>query len=165
MLFNMQPFFMKTAFLLSERSHCVSHKVGALIVKDNRIVSIGYNGSPPDAPHCDKVFDHANFDRDEHTKWSEANEIHAEINALAFAAKYGLEINDCDMYVTISPCNSCLKNLVMNGIKRLWYFKEYDRSDMNPIMTDRINIRQIHDPNNEIEKFIKLNNLFYEPLK
>lgn len=52
---KLSDFFIKTAFLLAENSNCVSHHVGAVIVKDNRIISMGYNGAPPGLPNCSDV--------------------------------------------------------------------------------------------------------------
>ena len=120
-----QDYFMKSAFLLAEHSHCVSYHVGAVIVKDMRIISMGYNGSPAGSENCDEHFDCNNFDRKEHMKWSDQNEIHAEMNALAFAAKNGLEVDGCDLYVTMTPCNHCLKNIAVTGIKNVYYFFKY----------------------------------------
>lgn len=156
---NIQSFFMKTTFMLSQLSHCVSHKVGALIVKDNRIISMGYNGTPSGSVHCDKIFDINNFDREKHYQWSKLHEVHAEMNSMAFAAKNGLEVQECDMYTTISPCDDCLKNIIPSGILNIYYFELYDKSNMNLDMLKKINIEQIKDPNGEIAKFIKINNL------
>lgn len=161
---KMMPFFMKTAFMLAENSQCVSHRVGAIIVKDSRIISIGYNGTPPGMMNCNELFD-KEFDRAEHNRWSSQNEIHAEMNALAFAAKHGLSVEGCDMYVTISPCNDCLKNLVMNGIENVYYYKRYDKSDMNPVLLEKINVSVIPDPDGRIKRFIDKNELLYEPKK
>ena len=153
-------FFMKTAFLLAEHSHCVSYHVGAVIVKDNRIISMGYNGTPSGTLNCDQHFDPAGFSREAHIEWSNQNEIHAEMNALAFAAKNGLEVEGCDMYVTMSPCNHCLKNLVPSGIKNVYYFYRYDKSDLNPAILEKINLE--HYTNPDLEDFIEKNKLFYK---
>lgn len=150
----MKNFFMKSAFLLAQESKCVKYKVGAIIVKDKRIVSMGYNGTPPSTKNCCEVFNRDDFDRDEHRAWSIEHEIHAEMNAIAFAAKNGLEIDGCDMYVTLSPCNNCLKNIVMSGIKNLYYFEMYNRSGMNETMLEQINVQQL--TNFEISDFKKI---------
>jgi dCMP deaminase len=159
MIEKFQNFFMKTAFLLAEHSHCVSFHVGAVIVRDSRIISMGYNGTPPGTKNCDDQFDCRKFDREDHTKWSNQNEIHAEMNALAFAAKNGLEIDGSDMYVTISPCNHCLKNIVMAGIKNVYYYSKYDKSDLSPGITEKINL--IHFVNEDLKSFIEGNKLLY----
>jgi len=158
---KIQDVFIKTAFLLAEKSHCVSHHVGAVIVKNDRIVSMGYNGTPPGMTNCDEVFDKNNFDREEHSKWSGDREIHAEMNALMFAAKNDIGVDGCDMYVTISPCNQCLKNIIMSGIKNVYYLYEYDKSLFDPEIIKKINLIQLTDP--KIINFIEKNNLYYIP--
>lgn len=62
----MKIFFLKTAYLLGRESKCVSKQVGCLIVKNGRIVSTGYNGTPPKFKNCNEVFDPKNFDREQH---------------------------------------------------------------------------------------------------
>jgi len=155
-----KAFFMKTAFLLAEHSHCVSYHVGAVIVKDNRIISLGYNGTPAGNKNCDEEFDGKAFDRKAHTEWSNQNEIHAESNAISFAAKNGLEIKDCDMYVTLTPCNHCLKNIVAAGIKNVYYYTGYDKSDLNPNITKHVNLVQLRSKN--LDKFLKNNDLVFD---
>jgi dCMP deaminase len=159
----MKDFFIKTAFLLAQESHCVSHKVGCVIVKNDRIVSVGYNGTPPGTTNCDDHFsEFLPFDRTAHRAWSNLNEIHAEMNAIAFAAKYGVPLDGCDMYVTLSPCNKCLKSIVSTGIKNLYYYNVYDHCDMNPIMLKQINVEKIKDESGVINTFVELNNLNYK---
>jgi dCMP deaminase len=159
---KLSDFFIKTAFLLAENSKCVSHHVGSVIVKDDRIISMGYNGSPPGLPNCNEVFDPNNFDRAEHSKWSGDHEIHAEMNAIAFAAKNYVEVDGCDMYSTISPCNECLKNISMTGIKNVYYLYKYDRIDLTPAILKKVNIEEV--PNSaELKEWVKKNNLLYVP--
>lgn len=134
---------MKTAILFSKESKCVSKNVGAIVVRDGRIISTGYNGSPPDLPNCCDVFDPNNFDREEHHIWSRDNEIHAEMNAIGFAAKYPVEVDGCDMYVTISPCNDCLKNLTATGLKNIYYLEKYDKATLNPVLLKKIHVEQV----------------------
>ena len=155
----MHDVFMKAAFILAEKSHCVSHHVGAVIVKDNRIISMGYNGTPPGLINCDEKFNKNNFDREEHHKWSKDNEVHSEINCLLFAAKNDIGVNKCDMYVTISPCNECLKNIAVSGIKNVYYLYEYDKSIPNIEILRKINLIQLKDP--KIIEFVEKNNLYY----
>jgi len=140
---NKHDVFIKMAFLMSDESKCVSHHVGAVVVREERIVVTGYNGSPPGLPNCCDVFDKEDFDRVEHSKWSADNEIHAEMNAFAFAAKYDIGIDGCDMYTTISPCNECLKNMTMTGIKNVYYLYKYDRIAVNPTLLQKINVQEV----------------------
>lgn len=159
---EMHDVFMKTAFLVAEKSHCVSHHVGAVIVKNKRIIAMGYNGTPPGLPNCSEHFDPENFDREEHHKWSKDNEIHAEMNAIAFSAKHNVEIDGCDIYVTISPCNDCLKNLSMTGIKNIYYLYLYDKIDLNPELLRIVNVQEVPGAR-EIKDFVEKNNLLHIP--
>ena len=158
----MHDVFMFTAFHFASKSHCVSHHVGAVIVKDGRIVSTGINGTPEDMPNCDEIFDKENFDREQHHHWSKDNEIHAEMNAVAFAAKHDIGIDGADMYVTISPCNDCLKNMIPSGIKNVYYLYLYDKIALNPALLQKINVQEVPG-SEEIKKFVEYNDLLYKP--
>lgn len=104
--------FLEIARIYAESSKCVSMKVGALIVKDNRIVSTGFNGSPPGCPNCSDIHKHRG---PEHTAWSQDNEIHAEMNAIIYAAKNTVSVNGSVMYSTHEPCKNCLKHILGTG--------------------------------------------------
>lgn len=158
---DLSSFFMKTAFLLSKESKCVSHRVGALIVQDQRITSMGYNGTAPGNKNCCELFPYRDFDKEKHHEWSSLNEVHAEMNALAFAAKNGIRVEGSDMYVTMSPCNYCLKNLVQSGIRNLFYYYKYQKSEMNIRLLEKINVQQLVDE--EIEEFVNMNHLNIKP--
>ena len=121
-------FFINTAFNLAKRSHCVSKHVGAVLVKDGRIVSMGYNGSPAGHVNCDSVFNAHKFDLDDHHHWSITHEVHAEMNCIMFAAKNGIETDGCTLYTTLSPCQDCLKNSLQAGIVRFVFLNQYHRN-------------------------------------
>jgi len=157
---KLHDIFMQTAFLFASKSKCVSHHVGAVVVKDDRIVVTAYNGTPPGLQNCNEKFDISNFNREEHHIWSKENEIHAEMNALAFAAKHNVEVDGCDMYITISPCNECLKNLVPSGIKNIYYLYLYDKSTLNPVLLKKINVQEVPG-GEEIKKWVEHNDLLY----
>lgn len=142
----MTDFFLKTALLLGQESKCVSRKVGALIVHENRIISTGYNGTPTKFPNCNEIFDPHNFDREEHHKWSKLYEIHAEMNAILFAAKEGNAIEDSVIYTILQPCDECLKNIVGSGIKKIYYVYPYDKSTKENILWKYIEHEQVTDP-------------------
>jgi dCMP deaminase len=147
--------FMQTAILFADESKCVSKHVGAVVVRDGRIISTGYNGSPPDLPNCCEVFDPENFDREEHHVWSKDNEIHAEMNATGFSAKHNVEMDGCDLYVTMSPCNDCLKNLTATGIKNIYYLYLYDKVTLNPALLKKINVQEVPGAK-ELKKFVEI---------
>lgn len=140
--------FMNIARAFAAESKCVSMQVGAVIVKDDHIISHGYNGSPKGHQNCCDRFGlphrydmyYLSVDgqrkltdagREEHHKYSTENEIHAELNAILFAAKHGLNISGGTMYVTVSPCQQCAKCLTQSGIKRIIYDKLYDKNPDN----------------------------------
>lgn len=124
-------FFLDVASRLAEESHCISLHVGAVIVRDKRIISMGYNGTPEGLPNCDDQFAKSIFKREEHHEWSLVNEIHAEMNALMYAAKNGIPVQDCTIYVTHKPCYECMKNISQSGIKRVVYLHDYKYSDIS----------------------------------
>ena len=131
--YNTKEFFMEIAHLVKLQSHCVKIQVGAVITKDNRIISIGYNGTPKGMINCDDVFDKNDFDPDEHHIFSMNNEIHAEVNAIIYATKNSVDISDSTLYVTTSPCHDCAKIIVATGIKHVIYDKLYEREKDIPI--------------------------------
>ena len=118
--------FLNIAKEIASLSHCVSHKVGVVLVKNGRILSTGINGTPSGFKNCDEVFELNNFNRNAHHDFSEKFEIHAETNAILFAAKNGISIEGASLYSTLHPCNNCLKMICNSGIKNVFYAEEYD---------------------------------------
>jgi dCMP deaminase len=95
-------------------SHCVRFKVGAVLVKDGNIISMGYNGTPAGMDNC--------CERDNVTL---PHVIHAECNAILKAAKNGNSVNDSTIYLSLSPCLDCSKLILQSGIKRVVYLTAY----------------------------------------
>ena len=213
---------MKTAFVWAEQSKCVRAKVGAVIAKENRIIAIGYNGTPSGykkrvkdvcsccggsgvianypcyccngegfvhipykydceeeqdvmvskcckAPlkedlekkivlcsKCNKligIIDFMNgsdnyrivgdFEVKEELKTIHSIVIHAEINAISFAARYGIPLEGTTMYITMSPCSECAKAIIQAGIKEVVYYNEYkDTNGISFLKENGIKIRQ-----------------------
>lgn len=133
-----QDFFIRVLNELKRESKCVSRQVAALIIKDGRIISTGYNGTLKGAPNCCEVHDPDGFDREQHHKWSLMNEIHAEQNAIAVAAKNGIDVDGCTCYCSLQPCNACLLLLIQSGIKEIVYVDSYDKCDWTPELKDNI---------------------------
>jgi dCMP deaminase len=106
--------FFKIAEVISDMATCLRAKHGAVIVnKDHRIVCTGYNGSLPGHPHCSDVgCDVRYLDGIPHCHRT----IHAERNALTQAAKYGIAVEGCRIYVTGEPCEECAKHLAAAGV-------------------------------------------------
>ena len=126
-------YFIDIALRTAEESKCVSLKVGAVIVKDKRIIAQGYNGTPSGQLNCNEALEQGLYKREHHHEWSLVNEIHAEMNALMFAAKYGIPVEGCTMYVTHQPCDQCIKNIYQAGIKRVVYVYPYQHSTTDNI--------------------------------
>lgn len=119
-------YFMRIARMVSERSTCVHRKVGAVIVKDHRILATGYNQPPSKFPHCNEIGcirDDLEINSGEHQEICYA--LHAEQNALMQAAKFGIAVNGATIYVTHKPCSICARLIVNAGIKRVVYEKDY----------------------------------------
>lgn len=112
-------YFMNIARAVASRSTCSRRSVGALVVKDKRILATGYNGAPAGLRHCDHT-DGADM-RDGHC----ARSTHAEQNAIVQAAKYGTPIDGATVYCTDQPCLTCAKLLVNAGVRRVVFEGEY----------------------------------------
>lgn len=113
--------FMEIAHVVSRRSTCFRLNVGAVVVVANRIVSIGYNGSPPGDPHC----------LGQHCPGKDGCHLttHAEENALAYVPT-SLRYDDKDLYITDSPCMSCATKIVLNGsVRRVLFARPYRLTD------------------------------------
>jgi dCMP deaminase len=120
-------YFMLITRQVADRSTCNRAKVGAVIVRDKNILATGYNGSPAGLPHCT---DAGCLIYESRTPSGDIEEncfrtIHAEINAIAQAAKNGSSIREADIYITHTPCIHCFKVLINTGIKRVLYEKPY----------------------------------------
>ena len=123
--------FINIAHELASASKCVSKQVGAVIVKNGRILSTGYNGTPAGFTNC---CDHWNGEyTSEHHEWSKTYEIHAEMNAIIWAAREGISIKDATIYVTLEPCSDCSKNIIASGIKRIVYDKSYEHTNSDVV--------------------------------
>ena len=127
---TMKDTFAAILTTLESRSTCRRLKVAALLVKDDRIISMGWNGTIMGHTHCTEHFDIHNEEDflKEHHDWSMKNELHAELNAIAFAAKQGISTNGSDLFVSISPCVNCANLIIAAGVSRVYYKKMYDRS-------------------------------------
>ncbi|MGB3751755.1 MAG: dCMP deaminase family protein [Arcobacteraceae bacterium] len=138
--------FINIAKEIASASKCVSKQVGAVIVKDGRILSTGYNGTPAGYVNCS---DHwkGEYTADHH-EWSKTYEIHAEMNAIIWAAREGISIDGATIYVTLEPCSDCSKNLIASGIVRIVYDKSYE-----------------HTNSDVVTKFITDNNVIIEQLE
>jgi len=115
--------FMNLATDLANRSHCVKAQVGAVLVKDTRIISIGYNGPPAHTHNCDEEWPGTGCPRD--SKGSCSLALHAEENAILYAVKNGANLEGATLYTTLSPCLPCSRLIYSAGIKKVLYDKSY----------------------------------------
>lgn len=119
-------YFMKLANEVATRTTCMRRAVGAVIVKDNRILATGYNGVPSGLAHCAQV---GCLRQELGIPSGQRNEIcrglHAEQNAIIQAAKYGPLINGAKIYVNTQPCVVCAKMLINAGIEEIVYQNPY----------------------------------------
>ena len=115
--------FMELAVNLASKSHCIKRHVGAVLTKDTRIISIGYNGPPAGTHNCDEKWPESGCDRDSKGGCSLA--IHAEQNALIYAVKNHTSVEGATLYVTLSPCLSCARIILTMGFKRVVYLNSY----------------------------------------
>ena len=113
-------FFMQHAQLAAKRSTCPRRSVGAVLVRDNRLIASGYNGAPPGQPHCEEkgCLIEERIDRCIRT-------IHAEQNAILQAAIIGVSIKDSTLYTTCRPCNVCARLLAGAGLQKIVYSGEW----------------------------------------
>lgn len=107
-------FFFRQAHDLAKYGTCTRLRVGALLVKDNRVISIGYNGTAHGLEHC-----HHFDDKPCHKN------VHAEMNVIVFAAKLGISTQDTTMYVTHLPCDGCAGPIINAGVSIVKYYSPY----------------------------------------
>ncbi|MBN2039244.1 MAG: cytidine/deoxycytidylate deaminase family protein [Spirochaetes bacterium] len=120
-------YFMKIAHDVATRATCIRRKVGAVIVKDKRILSTGYNGAPAGISHCTKETCLRTINNIPSGQRHElCRGLHAEQNAIIQAALHGVSINNAIIYITNQPCSICTKMLINSGIKKFVYSDPYD---------------------------------------
>ena len=123
---NWDEYFMSMAFLIATRSTCLRRKVGAVLVRDRRILATGYNGAPSGFPHCEDngcLREELNIPSGERQEicWG----IHAEQNAIVQAAIFGVSTQGSILYCTTKPCITCAKILANAGVVKVYAAEEY----------------------------------------
>jgi len=122
-------YFSEISEVTAKRSSCERLKVGCVLVKDNRIISQGYNGFLPGCVHKSIV-------RDGH----EQATVHAEQNAIADCAKRGVSCNEATAYITHYPCIICTRLLLASGIKCIKYINDYKNDSLVTVFTNQLQI-------------------------
>ena len=119
-------YFMDITFLVAKRSTCLRRAVGALVIKDKRILSTGYNGAPTGIKHCNEagcLREELNVASGE--KHELCRGIHAEQNAIIQAAFHGVGIKGATLFCTNLPCSICAKMIINAGLKKICYHSGY----------------------------------------
>jgi len=119
-------YFMKMAHLVSSRSTCLRRKVGAVLVKDRRILATGYNGAPQGLPHCEETGClRKKLKVPSGVRHEICRGLHAEQNVIIQAALHGVSIKGSTLYITCAPCSICAKMIINAGIKKVIYEDDY----------------------------------------
>jgi len=185
-------FFIDNALNSANMSYCKRRKVGAVIVKDNRTIVNGWNGTVSgENNECEENFQKESdietakikkiknksdkkvakefckeyglifvkFETNKNKIFvkykrpsvrTKASVVHAEANAIAFAAKEGISTKNCTLYVTLSPCMNCSNLIIQSGIKKIIYFEEYrDNSGIEHLKKNGIKVKKFKEKNNE----------------
>lgn len=120
---DFEDIYMDLAENLAKRSHCVKAQVGAVLTKDTRIISLGYNGPPAGTHNCDEEWPEEGCPRD--SKGSCSLALHAEQNAILYASKNNIPMEGATLYVTLSPCIACARIIFTMGIKKVIFKNSY----------------------------------------
>lgn len=135
---KLDNYFMGVAKLTAQLSHARRTKVGAVMTKDNRIISVGYNGTVRgDDNNCEDELPDGSL-------VTKNTVVHAEMNALCFCAKTEIESDGATIYLTLSPCANCALAMIQSGIKRVVYLEQY---------RDLSGIKILEQAGVEVEKF------------
>jgi dCMP deaminase len=136
-------YFMQMAEFAATRTTCLRRAVGAVIVKDRRVLATGYNGAPQGLTHCEELGclrQQLNVPSGQRHELCRA--LHAEQNAIITAARYGVNIDGATIYVTTQPCVVCAKMLINAGITEIVYKNPYpDELSMNMLGESGIKLR------------------------
>ncbi len=120
-------YFMGICKLVATRSTCTRRKVGAVLIKDKRILCTGYNGAPAGVPHCIQAGClRAQLKVPSGEKHELCRGVHAEQNAIIQAAYHGIKVEGSVLYCTNQPCSICAKMIVNAGIQKVYYTDGYD---------------------------------------
>jgi dCMP deaminase len=143
-------YFMQIANIIATRSTCLRRSVGAVLVKNKRIIATGYNGTLTKLPHCEItgcLRDKQKIPSGQRQELCRG--MHAEANALLFASTYGIDMHNATLYSTNQPCVSCAKMIIQAGIKKVLFEGAYP---------DQLALRLFKEAKVKLEKYPKLGN-------
>jgi dCMP deaminase len=147
-------YFIRLAEMIGSRGTCDRGYAGALLVKDKRILATGYAGSPVGLPHCSEV------GHEMHTVTGEDGTVsrhcirtaHAELNAIANAARVGVTTNEATLYCKFVPCYTCAKTIINAGIKRVVALRDYHTAKQTKDIFKKAKIK-LEILNKEVESY------------
>ena len=140
-------YFLRIAQLVAQRSTCLRRQVGAVIVRDNRLLATGYNGAPNNVAHCFQLpggclREARKIPSGERQELCRG--LHAEQNAILQAAAFGVSLKGGDCYCTHHPCITCAKMLINAGIKRVVFLGDYpDELSLEMLKEAKITIERL----------------------
>ncbi len=138
---NFDEYFMRIALTVRSRANCMGRHVGAVLVKDRRIIATGYNGTPIGMPNCteggctrcrhrdDKFLKGRDYDK--------CICVHAEQNAILQAARFGTAVDGAILYSTLQPCFGCAKEALQAGVKGIVYLKAFEAGADDPELAEQ----------------------------
>lgn len=130
-------YFMNITYMVGERTTCLRRRVGAVAVKDKRILASGYNGAPSGVAHCFEVGclrEQQNIPSGQRAELCRG--LHAEQNVIIQAAVHGISLSGAELFCTTQPCFICAKMLINCGIRKVWYVEGYPDSLTLDIMEE-----------------------------
>ena len=149
-------YFMEMAYLVAQRSTCLRRKVGAIIVRNNQVISTGYNGAPKHIPHCSvrgclrKELNVPSGERHELCRG-----VHAEQNAIIQAAINGTSLKEAELYCTNQPCSICSKMLINAEITTIYIAEPYqDELAQNMLEEAGVNMYIVDKNNGDLKKIL-----------
>ena len=126
--------YFEIAKVISKRSKDPHTKVGAVLVKDGRVLGVGYNGEPREFTYSFNWFTEEKYDY----------VIHAELNAIANACSIGANVTGSDIYLTLSPCSNSIKLLIQHQIRNVYFLKKYKDFELTEKIANHANINLIY---------------------
>lgn len=142
---NWDEYFIQVAQLVSSRSTCLRRKVGAILVRDKRILATGYNGAPIGLLHCEItgcLREKLNVPSGERHELCRG--LHAEQNVILQAALHGVSVKDSSLYVSCAPCSICAKMVINAGIKEIVYKDSYpDKMAIDFLKQAKVKLRKV----------------------
>ena len=118
--------------LLAKRSMCTRKHVGCILVKDNRIVAMGYNGVLPGQDPEEGLDEEGN-----------SQTVHAEANVIAFCAKHGIPTEGCNLWITLAPCKKCAELIIQTGISEVYYLEPYRETEGLELLKEYVRVWEV----------------------